>query len=168
MPTLPAGPNSNCGVNALRRMQGPVVNDFGVFLLSLKKLPINIKRDLWEFHWHCIVMPIIVTNLQNLQFKVTLQKEFFFYLHDNPDTCLWVLLPPCLACNNKCVRNLYHDNPDTCLCVLLPPCFAWNNKRVRNLYSEDRGNRLLRILQHKKTNYNLEGKESNSLRYNDK
>ena len=77
MPTLPASPNSNCGVNALCRMQRPVVNDFGVFLLSLEKLPINIKCDLWEFHGHCIVMPIIVTNLQNLEFKVTLQKEFF-------------------------------------------------------------------------------------------
>jgi hypothetical protein len=82
------------------------------------------------------VMPIIVTNLQNLEFKVTLQKEFFFCLHDNPDTCLW---------------------------VLLPPCFAWNNKHVRNLYSEDRGNRLLRILQHKRLPTVLEGKKKATL-----
>lgn len=76
IPTLPASSNSNSSVNALCRMKRPVINNFGVFLLSLKQLTINIEWDLRELHWHCIVMPFIVTNLQHLHFKVRVHNHF--------------------------------------------------------------------------------------------
>lgn len=96
--TLPASSNSNCSVNALCRMQRPVINNFRVFLLSLKKLTINKKWDVGELHWHCIVMPFIVTNLKILQFKVTKHSDFFLH-----DTESWLSLWPVLM--RSCFRR---------------------------------------------------------------
>lgn len=64
---LPAGANSKGGVDALGRMQRPVVNDFRVLLLGLELLAINKELDVWELDGDGIVMPLIVTNLKVTQ-----------------------------------------------------------------------------------------------------
>lgn len=64
---LPAGANSKGGVDALGRMQGPVINDFRILLLGLELLAINKELDVWELDGDGVVMPLIVTNLKVTQ-----------------------------------------------------------------------------------------------------
>jgi hypothetical protein len=61
---LPAGANSNGGVNALGRMQRPVINDFWVLFLGLEFLAVNKELDVWELDGDGIMMPLIVTDLK--------------------------------------------------------------------------------------------------------
>lgn len=66
MLTLPASSNRNSGINALGRMQWPVINDFWILSLSFEKLSIHIQLDIRELDLYSIMMPHIITDLRKL------------------------------------------------------------------------------------------------------
>lgn len=63
--SLPTGSNAQGSINPFSRMEWPVINHLWITFILLERLSINIKLYIWEDRWNSIVMPFIITNLQN-------------------------------------------------------------------------------------------------------
>lgn len=63
--SLPTSSNAQRSINPFSRMEWPVINHLWITFILLERLSINIKLYIWEDRWNSIVMPFIITNLQN-------------------------------------------------------------------------------------------------------
>ena len=62
---LPASSDCQCRVDALGRMQRPIVDHLWVFLLRAEHLSVNKQFNIGESDINSVVMPLVVANLRD-------------------------------------------------------------------------------------------------------
>lgn len=74
MTDLPAGSDSERGVDALGGVQRPIIDHFRVLLLRPEQLPVHVQLHVREANIYGVMMPLIVANL-NEHTKFAIQNK---------------------------------------------------------------------------------------------